>query len=110
MSLDDPALVVGPLEREQRHTQLLDGGEATDPQQVLFQHANKSFGTAVALRLAHERGRALDAEEAELGLEVVADMLAPVIVAELQAGGDAFGKATKVLPYRLSDRLEGLEA
>src|SRR4051794_5218082 len=50
MPLDDPALVVGPLERAQRQTQLLDGVEATDPQQVLFQHANQSFGALLVIR------------------------------------------------------------
>jgi hypothetical protein len=34
MALDDPGLVVGALELQQRQAQLLDGGEAADPQQV----------------------------------------------------------------------------
>src|SRR4051794_21818913 len=110
MPLDDPALVIGPLKREQRHTQLLDGVEAADPEQILLQHANKPLGAAVALRFAHKGRRALDAEEAELGLEVVADVLASMIVAELQAGGDALGEATKMLAHRLPDRLERFEA
>src|SRR4029453_3605743 len=110
MPLDDPALVVGPLEREQRQTQLLDGIEAADPEQVLLQHANKSFGAAVALRLAHEGRRALDAEKADLDLEVVAHVLASVIVTELETGSGAFGEAAEALAHRLPDRLERLEA
>src|SRR4051794_473559 len=110
MPLDDPALVIGPLEREQRQTQLLDGVEAADPEQILLQHANKTLGAAVALRFAHKGRRALDAEEAELGLEVVADVLASMIVAELQAGGGALGESAEMLAHRLPYRLERLEA
>jgi hypothetical protein len=108
--LDDPALVVGLPEHEQRQAQLLEGVEAADPQQILPQHPNKPFGAAIALWLAHEGRRALDAEEADLDLEVVAHALASMIVAELQAGGAALGKATEMLAHRLPDRLERLEA
>jgi hypothetical protein len=108
--LDDPALVVGPLKCQQRQTQLLDGVEAADPEQVLFQHPNEPLGTAIPLGLAHERGRALDAEEAELGLEIMADILAAVIVAELETGSGALGEATKALAHRLPEWLERLEA
>jgi hypothetical protein len=91
--LDDPGLVVGLLEGEQRQAQFLDGVEAADPQQVLLQHSDEALGTAVPFRLADEGGRALDAEEADLGLEVVADVLTAVVVAEPKAGGDALGEA-----------------
>ena len=53
--LDDPGLVVGSLEREERQTQLLDGREVADPQQVLLQGPDEPLGTAVAFGLAHER-------------------------------------------------------
>jgi hypothetical protein len=36
MTLDDPGLVVGVLERVEGLAQLLDGGEALDPEQVLL--------------------------------------------------------------------------
>jgi len=72
--------------------------------------AGRRTGSAVTFRLAHERRRALDAEEADLGLEVVAHVLAPVIVPEREAGGDVLGERAEALAHRLSDRLERLEA
>src|SRR4051812_20427857 len=108
--LDDPALVVGSLERDERQAELLDGLEAAHPQQVLLQGPDEPLGAAVALRLAHERRRALDAEEADLTLEVVAHVLAPVVVAQPQAGGDVLGERAEALAHRLLDRLERLEA
>src|SRR3954464_533863 len=97
--LDDPALVVGPLERDERQAELLDGLEAAHPQQVLLQGPDEPLGAAVALRLAHEGRRALDAEEADLGLEVVAHVLAPVVVAQPQAGGDVLGERAAALAH-----------
>src|SRR3954453_21613106 len=108
--LDDPGLVVGLPEGEECQAQLLDGVEAADPQQVLLQHPNEALGAAVALRLADEGRRALDAEEADLGLEVVADVLTAVVVAEPKAGSDALGEAAVALADGLLDRLKGLEA
>src|SRR4051812_38315936 len=108
--LDDPALVVGSLERDERQAELLDGLEAAHPQQVLLQGPDEPLGAAVALRLAHERRRALDAEEADLGPEVVAHVPAPVVVAQPQAGGDVLGERAAALAHRLLDRLERLEA
>src|SRR5688500_17787936 len=109
MPLDDPALVVGLPEREQRQTQLLDGVEAADPQQILLQHAHKSFGAAIPLRLAHEGRRALDAQKGQLLLEIVADVLAAVIVAELETASDVLAEAAETRAHRLPDRLERLE-
>src|SRR4051794_20086079 len=68
--------------------------------------AGRRTGSAVALRLAHEGRRALDAGEADLTLEVVAH----VVVAEPEAGGDVLGEGAEALAHRLPDRLEGLEA
>ena len=110
MPLDDPGLVVGLPEGEECQAQLLDGVEAADPQQVLLQHPNEALGAAVPFRLADEGRRAFDAEEADLGLEVVADVLAAMVVAEPKAGSDALGEAAMALADGLLDRLEGLEA
>ena len=41
---------------------------------------------------------------------MVAHILAPVIMAELEASGDVLGEHAKALPHRLLDRLERLEA
>src|SRR5205085_5632668 len=83
--------------------------EAPPPEQVLLQGADEPLGAAVALGLAHEGRRALDAEEADLTLEVVADVLTPVVVAEPEAGSDALGEGAEALAHRLPDRLERLE-
>jgi hypothetical protein len=104
-------LVVDSLERDECQPQLLDGREAADPQQVLLQDPDEALGSAVPFRLADEGRRACDAEEADLGLEVVADTLAAVVVAgEPKARSDALGKAAMALADGLLDRLEGLEA
>jgi len=65
---------------------------------------------AVALGLAHEGGRACDAEEGELALEVVGDELAAVIVAQLQAMGAAFAEGAEGEPHGLPERFERLKA
>src|SRR4051812_33179856 len=107
--LADPALVVGLPKGAEGRPRLLDGREVADPQQVLLQGPDEALGTAVAFGLAHERRRALDTQEADLGLEVVADVLAPVIAAKLEADGDVVGKRAKALAHRLLDRLERLK-
>src|SRR3954454_21371202 len=83
--LDDPGPVVGLLEGLERQAELLDGRERADPQQVLLQGPDEPLGAAVPFGLAHEGRRALDAEEADLALEVMADVLAAVIVAQPEA-------------------------
>src|SRR3954452_20012075 len=108
--LDDPGLVVNLPELLERQAQLLDGGEGPDPEQVLLQRPDEPLGAAVALRLAHEGRRALDAGEADLGLEVVAHVLAPVVVAQPQAGGDGLCERAAALAHPPLDRLERLEA
>src|SRR5918994_4908083 len=92
VALDDPGLVVAPLELQQGQAQLLDGLEAMQPQQVLLQRADEALDAAVALGLAHESRRARDAEEGELALVVVGDELAAVVVAHPQAACDALGE------------------
>ena len=82
MALEDPALVVGVLEGVQGLAEVFDGAEAALPEQVHLQDADEGLGAAVALGLADEGGRAFEAEEDDLGLEVVGDVLAAVIVAE----------------------------
>src|SRR5688500_7958784 len=110
MPLDDPALVVDLPEGDQSQPQLLERVEAPDPQQVLLQHADEALRTTVALGLAHEVRRARDAEDADLGREVVADVLASMVVAELEAGGDTVGEGAEALAHPPPDRLERLEA
>src|SRR3954470_8056181 len=110
MPLDDPGVVAGLPEPLQCQAELLDRLEAPQPQQVLLERADEPLGAAVALGLADEGRRALDAEEADLPLEVVADVLAAVVVAEPQPGGDVPAEGTVAPTDGLLDRLQGLEA
>src|SRR3712207_6913238 len=93
VAFDQPSSVVGLAELEQRHAQLLDGVEGPEPEQVLLERADEALGAAIALRCSDERGRARDAEEGDLALEVVADVLRAVVVAEGEAARDARGEA-----------------
>ena len=70
VSGDEPGRVVVGNEVLQRAPQLFDGVEGVHPKEVLFQGADKALGDAVAFGLADEGGRALDAEEGDLVLEV----------------------------------------
>jgi hypothetical protein len=48
-----------------------------------IQRLDEALGAAVALGLAHENGRTLDAEDGELALVAVSDELAAVIVSRM---------------------------
>src|SRR4051812_30368261 len=110
MPLDDPGAVVGLPEPLQCQAELLDRLEAPQPQQVLLQGADEPLGASVALGLADEGGRAPHAEAADLPLEVVADVLAAVVVAEPRPGGDVPAGGAVASTDGLLDRLESLEA
>jgi hypothetical protein len=71
--------------------------------------ADEALDAAVAPGLAHEGGRALDAEEGQLKLVVVGDELAAVVVAQLQAARDALGEGAEAGAHALAERLERLE-
>jgi len=76
-------------ERGQRLRQFFDRLEVPHPQQVLLERANESLSAAIALRGSDESGRTLDAEERDLLLEVVRDVLRTVIVPHSEATGDS---------------------
>ena len=103
MTLDQPLAIVelGPC--DQRESELLDGGEGSHPEQLLLERADHSLGAAIALGHPHERRARLDAEERELRLERIADVLAAVIVAHREPGSDVFGdraEAERRTPWR----------
>src|SRR5918993_5811321 len=108
--LDQPGRVVGFAELEQGLPQLLDGVEAPHPEQVFLEGADEAPGASVPLGGAHEGGRALDAEEAQLLPEGVGHVLRAVVVPDGEAAGDALGEAAEVAAHALAQRLEGLEA
>ena len=103
-------LVVRPLELKQRQAELFDRLEAPHPQQILLQRADKALRDAVAFGLPHEARRAFDAEERDLLLEIVGQVVRPVVVPETQPAGHAVADAPEAFPDALADRLQGLEA
>ena len=54
VTFNQPAVVVGLPEREQRLPQLLDGLEGSHPEQVLLQRADEPLGAAIAFRGAEK--------------------------------------------------------
>lgn len=73
----------------QHDAQRFDAGEPLYPQQLFLELADDGLGAAVALGGTHEGGAGRDAQEDELALEVVGDVLAAVVVAQAQPLGDA---------------------
>src|SRR4051794_37293534 len=105
---DQPPLVVRPPELPQRLDQLGHRGEAPGPQQLLLEGADEPLGTAVALGLPHEARRADHPQESQLPLEVVAEVVAPMVVADGQPTGDPGPERAEVLPHPLTQRLQRL--
>src|SRR3954462_11868371 len=79
-------------------------------EEVLFQGADEAFRDAVALGLADEGGRALDAKEAYLVLEVAGQLAGAVVVAQGGTLGRVLFDAADVAQHALAHRLERLEA
>src|SRR2546426_5934269 len=106
MPLAEPLTVVALLEREQGDAQLLHRVERADPEQLLRERADEPLGHPVALGLAHERGARRDPQELQLVLEVVADVLAAVIVPGQQSKRQA---ALVLQAMRAGTQLHGTE-
>ena len=106
---DESLLVVELLEVQKGQAQLFDRVEGADPQQVLLERADEALGAAVALRLAHEGGRALDAQEGELPPKVVGQVGRAVVVTDLEPTSCAFPEGAEALARPLMDRLQRLE-
>jgi hypothetical protein len=86
--LDEPGGVVDVAEGEQREPEFFDGVEGLDPQQVLLERSDEALCAAISLRRTDECWRALNAQEAHLGLEGVGHVLRAMIVANRKAAGD----------------------
>ncbi len=69
----------------------------------------KRSATPFPFRLTHEGGRAFNAQEGDLLLEVVRHVVRTVVVSELQPHGHVLSDGTEVLANPLADRLQGLE-
>ena len=65
---------------------------------------------AVAFGLPHEARRAFDAEEGDLLLEIVSEVVGAVVVPQSQPARDAVADALEAFAHALADRLQGLEA
>src|SRR4051794_5733185 len=107
---DEPGGIVVGDEVPQPAAKVLDGVEGMHPEKVLLQGADEAFRDTVALGLADERGRALDAEEGDLVLEVTGHVVRAVVVTEREALGHILLDGTEVAQDALAHRLEGLEA
>src|SRR5512132_2564415 len=110
MAADQPVGVVPGGEIQQRQAQFLDGREVAHPQEVFLECPDEALGDAVALGLAHEGRRGLDAEEGDLALEVVGHIVRSVVVPEHEAGGHVLADGAEVPAHTLADRFQGLEA
>ena len=109
MAGDQPVGVVPGGEIEQRQAQRLDGLEVADPQQVFFSVRMNRSATPLPSGW-HEGRRGRDAEEGDLGLEVVGHVVGAVVVAELQSRGHVLADGAELPAHTLADRFQGLEA
>src|ERR687893_1404803 len=96
VSGDEPGGIVVGDEVPQPAAQLFDGVEGMHPQEVLLQGADEAFRDAVALRLADEGRRTLDAEEADLALEVARHVVQAVVMAQGEPLGDTAADRAEV--------------
>jgi len=110
VALNDPLLIVAFAPALQGPIKFAEVMTVMDPQQLLLERAHEPLGDAVALGRSHEAGARFDAEERELVLEVIADVLRAVIMAQPQAGGDARLESAVDGRHALADGLERLEA
>src|SRR5207245_2467110 len=69
------------------------------PQELLFQRADEPLHAAIAFRLAHEGRRRLHAQEGDLRLVVVAQVLAAVVVPVANAGRGPRAESAAVVAH-----------
>jgi hypothetical protein len=108
--LDQPLVVVALLESQQCVAQLFHGNKGLHPQKLFLEGTDEAFGAAVALRLPDEGRAGCHAQEAQFTLEVVAHILAAVIVTDSEHLGDPSRVATEMHPQPLTQRLQGFES
>src|SRR5215210_3301969 len=103
MSGDEPGRVVVGDEVLQRAPQLFDGVEGVHPKEVLLERADEALRDAVAFWFTDEGRRALEAEEADLVLEIARHVVRAMVVAQRQAVGDTAADVAKVAQHALTD-------
>ena len=109
-SPDDPVVFEAFPELPERGLEFRDGGEASEPEQLLLEGADEPLDSAVAFGLPDEGRAGRDPGGAEFVLEGVAEELAAVVVAEGHALRDADVVSALGGPDGLAEALDGLEA
>jgi len=109
MPLDEPLFVIESSPKLDRMPHLLGVPESPGPEKLLLQSPEESLNAAVPFRRANERRARGNAEEAQLILEVVADVLASMVMANNEASGDLLGVGAEPLTDALPNWLECLE-
>jgi hypothetical protein len=109
MSLEDPALVVGSLEFQERLAELFGIPERAQPKEILFEDPHKSLGAAIALRLMDKSRRGLDAKESKFLLKKPGDKLRAMVMAKGKPPGDVFTEFAETFPNPLVDRFKGFK-
>lgn len=95
MASEKPLLVVLFLEVLQCKPELFNILEAIDPQELFFQSLDEPFCDSISFRLANEGGARNNATPIDLPLEVMANILCAMIVAQLEPLGDILFESPK---------------
>ena len=77
--------------------------EAPHPQQILLQRADETLRDAVPFGLPHETRGAVDAEEGDLLLEIVGQVVRPVVVTQPQPAGGTVADTAEAFADTLAD-------
>ena len=108
MALDEPLVVVEITEFLESLVEVLDVGEAVDPEKLFLERAPEALDAAIAFGGTDEGGAGIHAEEAQLGLVGAGDELTSVVMAQFQARCDGLPNATEGGPTGLVKRDDGL--
>ena len=110
MAFDEPLVVIEIAEFLEGLVEVLDVGEGMEPEKLLFEGAPEALDAAVAFGGADEGGAGVHTQEAQFGLEGPGDELAPVVVAQLEAGSDGPPHAAEAGPTSLVEGDDGFKA
>src|SRR5258705_7352471 len=106
VTLHEPFAVVALDEGRDLALGMSEIREAMQPQALLLQGAHEALDDAVALRLADERRRVLNAQPPQLGAEGMGGVLRPPVGADRQAARHVLADAAQRVADALIERLE----